>query len=679
MANTPAVGSSSHMFPVGAAPQQFQVGDVIRNVFGKMMEFGSGFARLFRSVSQLNEHFGKLAELSGRLTAGLMLLVGLPRVMRSDLYHTAMKAAGAGGKGGFTPGGGGGGEGGGGGWQGWDKHFAEKKKYAIKDEEESLGRWKATQEKKREYLESRALSDAVKSIPVTTTTEQLEKQLEDAHIQAAGGSEEHKAQIPILTAALAQRKGPFVGPSPQSTAQRMLVGMASASSPIVHPMARGMSQAGAEQAETDRALGSRSLIKRFGDGFLDTLRNSPRLRAFGNKFLEVVTNGRRSGESDADYKGRLANWGKFNSFMEKATYGFLALGAATQSLLHAASPDLFATFTGSLQLLAAVVGESLIPLFMDWSKKVQGWVKDWEQMSPGKKKAFGTAVEYGLYAVGGLAAFNILNKLLLGIPARAIVAGLGSMVGALGGATSAVAALGAAAVVAAGILGYKGAKSDSEARNKVIRGWNELGQAATTTQADIAGRVSPETAKTIQTALHGTGPEKAKAIELLEQEQIFHTERALLGERALGQADKAAGSFGPAFHRAILGGDPGSYLAKRDNVIKAFAGEQEKQRIIGDVLQSIKTGKEIPVSAQQAKNAEGLLMAIRSVRVSPQYQSVEEAYKNVQLRVLDKDPLEQKLERTITKHLIKMLENDRTHEENEERAITLLQKIVGDN
>lgn len=61
--------------------------DNIKKLFEKITPIIGSLGHLHTSLHHLQKNLGTMAELSARANAALMLLVGLPRIFRSDLYH----------------------------------------------------------------------------------------------------------------------------------------------------------------------------------------------------------------------------------------------------------------------------------------------------------------------------------------------------------------------------------------------------------------------------------------------------------------------------------------------------------------------------------------------------------------------------------------------------------------
>jgi hypothetical protein len=78
-----------------------------------------------------------------------------------------------------------------------------------------------------------------------------------------------------------------------------------------------------------------------------------------------------------------------------------------------------------------------------------------------------------------------------------------------------------------------------------------------------------------------------------------------------------------------------------------------------ELLQSLTSGKDLPdVVQSRGQLAQGMLMNLHSMRVQPRFSGIEDAWKNIQMEALSRDPLEQKLDQMVQQHLIKILEDN---------------------
>jgi hypothetical protein len=117
------------------------------------------------------------------------------------------------------------------------------------------------------------------------------------------------------------------------------------------------------------------------------------------------------------------------------------------------------------------------------------------------------------------------------------------------------------------------------------------------------------------------------------------------------------GDWGDCLKGFSLGPDHEENMKKLDDATRK--GERRVQ-VVQEYKQALQNKTQLPktLESEQQRIApvQQLLMSLQSLRVSPRYQSVEEAYKNVQIEALNKDPLELALENMVTKHLLTVID-----------------------
>lgn len=95
--------------------------------------------------------------------------------------------------------------------------------------------------------------------------------------------------------------------------------------------------------------------------------------------------------------------GALEQGLTKLTTTFSVMGAALAGTVSAASPEVFQTFTGSFQFLAAVIGEMVVPAMIDIIVLVQRlayWIQD---LDPGVKSFAVEVIKWG--AIGSVVLF----------------------------------------------------------------------------------------------------------------------------------------------------------------------------------------------------------------------------------------------------------------------------------
>src|SRR3954451_5941180 len=75
--------------------------DAMHTLLARFSELSQRMGHISAAMDTFQTRLGHLSELSARVSAAMMVLVGLPRVFRSDLHH--LVAYGTGGMGGHGP------------------------------------------------------------------------------------------------------------------------------------------------------------------------------------------------------------------------------------------------------------------------------------------------------------------------------------------------------------------------------------------------------------------------------------------------------------------------------------------------------------------------------------------------------------------------------------------------
>ena len=102
--------------------------------------------------------------------------------------------------------------------------------------------------------------------------------------------------------------------------------------------------------------------------------------------------------------------------------GIVATAGATMGLAQMASPDVFATFQGSLQILGASIGGALLKPMLTLSYYIQKLANDFQNMSPETEKLIGTIGEWAISLGVGVVAMKAISMLVS--PIFTVVKGL---------------------------------------------------------------------------------------------------------------------------------------------------------------------------------------------------------------------------------------------------------------
>ena len=150
-----------------------------------------------------------------------------------------------------------------------------------------------------------------------------------------------------------------------------------------------------------------------------------------------------------------------------------------------------------------------------------------------------------------------------------------------------------------------------------------------------------------------------------------------------------AGTIGghliPAFAKlALIVQETAGFLEKNPELTGKVAKMAFHSTGGGMLLGGIEKGSEIvekvsgwfghKEEVKKGGDLSGLLLSIRSMRAQPRYSSIEEAYKNTQLSAINQDPLEAKLQRMVTQHLLELIKVSAQGTEAQEEAAEYIKK-----
>lgn len=173
----------------------------------------------------------------------------------------------------------------------------------------------------------------------------------------------------------------------------------------------------------------------------------------------VATQG-RSGAALTLIRDRLGNvYDKVQEIGRISPWAFAGAAAGATGLAAAAAPWAMSTFTGSFTLLAAVIGQELVPYLLKAAQYVQYLARTFRDLSPATKGWVGSIIAGGVALLGlvaiGTQAILMLKSLAAAALAVNLVSG-GSMLGRFGGSGLAAGAGGAGLTSAAGGGGLAG-------------------------------------------------------------------------------------------------------------------------------------------------------------------------------------------------------------------------------
>lgn len=340
---------------------------------------------------------------------------------------------------------------------------------------------------------------------------------------------------------------------------------------------------------------------------------------------------------------------------------FLGVAAAASGLVRAASPDLMSTLSLSLQLLAAEIGQHLLPFFVQLTAGVQKVTRVFEQY-PTLGKHFASLVKGVLLFTGSLIAASVTVK------ATSV---LFSKTGALAIAFSALAivvssvadtmsklnqrdkelALTKAHRITTEDLGHPllqalGPQKGEEGTGRALARL-KLMEEQLDTNIKAAEIISAKSE-----GLVGT-PQKDIFVGMLSQRLGLNAENMKKWTDLINIGAKEA--LKDLYADRGIASDNKTYSQESHDNYKRWLGEKNLISQYRQVLE----GKLTPVAASpesQENATKQLLFHISSQKVQPRFQAVEEAYRNIQIEAISKSPMEALLEQKVTKNLYTVIE-----------------------
>ncbi len=308
--------------------------------------------------------------------------------------------------------------------------------------------------------------------------------------------------------------------------------------------------------------------------------------------------GSKAVASHPAYQVASAALGAIQSSAQGVIRAFLGVSTAAQGLIQAASPDTFDTFTGSLKLLAAVLGASLIPFFLQLSEGIQAAAFAFHDWSDAQKAGLGGLIKWTVIVLGLVAAFTGLAVVISALitPIGLVIAGLATF---------------------SAFLIARSAYQDEKKQRAMAKEDKE-------TVMDIEANAAKEGYPSSKAALED---HKKKALDAAKDSQA-----------ALDKLPDQSWLWNSAAKNLEL--------------------QEEKERLEGKRDKNKRLANAIDEHMGNAKSSEGKLMglaaAFSTFKGQAQYSDVAGAYKRTQLAALADDPLTQLIKRIQAENLKQM-------------------------
>jgi hypothetical protein len=354
----------------------------------------------------------------------------------------------------------------------------------------------------------------------------------------------------------------------------------------------------------------------------------------------------------------------FNAIAQAAqslTRAFLGITSVSQGLMEAAAPDLWATFTTSLEMLAAQVGGTLVPFFMELALDVQEAARWFGQLSPEVKACIGAVLKWTLVVVGVTAAVVVLGTAvtLLLTPVGLVMT----------------------AFVALAAWADRYLQTQKRNEHKSFEDLENTTDVQAVKRAALAER-KDQMEKGLQGGSYMaplSDKELVNAGEKFRNGQMSGASVEHFKAKDLQESlDEHVKKYG---EDKDSGGD--HYVAEHSEQIQKHltqAGVFETSAANVDTwLKAKKNGNKLPADSDaQAKTGVGkLLLALPTFRGAAGYSSIADAYKKTQVAALADDPATAELKKIQAEFLKKLVDNSETTKGTVDNISDLIRRIGG--
>lgn len=426
---------------------------------------------------------------------------------------------------------------------------------------------------------------------------------------------------------------------------------------------------------------------------------------FGAKFL---------GMDPEDFKGlgRLQKTGAMiTEGARRAAGTFITTSSAAGAALQSGAPDAFGTLKGSVALVAAQFGQMLIPAAVDLSKGLQNVAKWFEELSPTVKDSISSIVKWTLIVTAGV---TILGKL---VPVVKLLTGAISllyssiMAGGWKQVVANISLLGAAAGAAYLALNFfasSAAKANEANRERLRTEVDEAAKKASERvpqEAAIKMNYSKQVKEELGLKESATMQEvddfiKSKfdfsigRLNILKQDKLYDSGRYnRLARESQAEAEKEYGTsdFSRGLQSLTEAGREGVKMFQNriaDYSIKSSSHLQEAneiQRLI-DMLQGKQPIEKIKASdltenqkallEKRQSNSQQMMFSLSGLKATPQYNTIEELYKKINVAAMGQDSLDREMLRIQYKSQELFLEKMLKDEANSEETKGLLSEML---
>jgi len=365
----------------------------------------------------------------------------------------------------------------------------------------------------------------------------------------------------------------------------------------------------------------------------------------------------------------------FANAVSRITLGLAATGAA---LIQAASPDAWATLTGSVTLLAGQLGMALMPEIIQLSAFIQALAEAVSGASPAFKGWIAFIIKWGI--IGGVFIASLAGLVSIVTSVVTIFTALLTPMGLV------IAALSAIALV--GFQLYKELNHDGLLEGEAAKEKNLRARVYTGSEQEVLK--DPE----IQGVIKSSKTKEEAATRLEEMAKATRMKRVHFEPEIpsrVEQANEALKLWGNSIVRVATFGHAKGIWREKEAVVNedeeidtAHIKKAERYNVASALIS--KGGLGVvgapPKPAQEAKDKrmaglQQMAYAMQSFKATPQYSSVDEAYKRIQVTALGDDPITREIKKMHMETMVKMLKELQEGNKTFTEWTPYLQNILG--
>ncbi len=368
-------------------------------------------------------------------------------------------------------------------------------------------------------------------------------------------------------------------------------------------------------------------------------------------------------------------------FQRGAVTAFLGGSALIGATAGAGAPDALGLLLNSFKLLAAQIGQTLVPYLVQAAVWVQNVFQGLREMDPALKSMLGGILFWGTAIAGGIVVFTKLWA--VGSALVGIMKTLGLITTTVGASLLRMGIAGAVAYVAFEL--FRGLSRGAEMSKQ--RKLEEKRLSSQHEEKDLAEEAKNKD-KAFKAFLdEGKRAEFAKELVIAKKQEQVARDRM---EAAKERSDKSLLPWGEGLvGRGTTGRDIADFFTfgvLKNKVLPGeayadaqanFATAKGRRLALEEAMGAKLKGKEGRLLSKEGVSfASSFLMGISSTKAQPQYGGIEDAYKKIQMEVLGKDPLTRMLDQINRESLLEMLKALRSIDKRNELQLDMYEEML---